>query len=57
MDTLPDFIRLLDVPEKYPWLTARYLRQRVADGSIRYYKMGALVFFDPEDLVALMVEA
>jgi hypothetical protein len=57
MMATPDFIRLTDAPAERPWLRVRYLRQLVAEDKIRYFKLGRLVFFDPADLDALMVEA
>jgi len=53
----PEYIRLTDVPEAYPWLKVRYLRQLVAENKVKSYRLGRLVHFDPIDLTALMVEA
>jgi len=57
MAVSPIYIRLNDVPQTYPWLTVRYLRQLVAEDKVRSYRLGRLVHFDPVDLSALMVEA
>ena len=51
-----NLVALKDAPSCYPYLTERGLRYWVAEGLIRYYKVGSRVFFDREDLDALPTE-
>jgi hypothetical protein len=56
MESLPDFIYLLDVPATHPWLTERCLRQAVVDRTIPHYKRGNRVLFATIDLDGLLVK-
>ena len=45
-----DLVALVDVPDRRPWTTVRWLRRAVYEHRIPYHKVGGKVLIDLADL-------
>jgi excisionase family DNA binding protein len=50
-------VRLKDAVDMRPWLTLRWLRRAVFERRVPYYKVGALVLIDLNELDAYVEAA